>query len=64
MGDYAAALDIYLDDLRIGTCANGHSDGDWRSRLEEGPFLGVRIRDDKPFILDFSNKPEVRLSRF
>ena len=44
--------------LRIRLCGNYHSDGkrqDWNRQLK----YAVQIRKDKPFVLDFSNKPEV-----
>jgi hypothetical protein len=59
VGDYTASLDFFLDDLRIGTSANSHTDGCWRSQIEVGPSLQIRIREDESFVLDFSNKPEV-----
>jgi len=59
VGDYIAGLDIFLDDLHIGTAGNIHSDGQRSARINDTPVLSVKIREDKPFILDFSAKPEV-----
>jgi hypothetical protein len=59
VGDYTAGLEIYLDDLHISTGANIHSDGCRAAHIDGPHVLSVKIREDEPFILDFSNKPEI-----
>jgi len=59
VGDYALGLEIFFDDLHLSTGANIHSDGHRLARIDDPPVLSVKIREDVPFILDFSNKPEI-----
>ena len=59
VGDYIAGLEIFLDDIHISTAGNIHSDGQRSAHINDPPVLSVKIREDKPFILDFSTKPEV-----
>jgi hypothetical protein len=59
VGDYTAGLEIYLGDLHLSTASNIHADGRRDARLNGPPVLGVKIREDKPFVLDFSARPEV-----
>jgi hypothetical protein len=58
-GDYTPSyLSIEFGRLRISLSDNYHSDG--RPRDMDRPRLyAVQIRKDKPFVFDFSNKPEV-----
>jgi hypothetical protein len=59
VGDYLpASLSIEYGSLRISISDNYHSDGhprDW----ERPRTYGLSVRKDKPFVLDFSNKPAV-----
>ncbi len=59
VGQYLPAmLDIQYGPLLIEISENYHSDGQWRGR--ETPLVHtLDIRKDKPFVLDFSGKPEV-----
>jgi hypothetical protein len=59
VGDYTAGLEIYLDDLHISTAGNIHSDGQRSASIDDPRVLSIKIREYKPFILDFSAKPEV-----
>ncbi len=60
VGDYLPAmLNITLGPLRISVSDNYHSDGKPRDRGGQPPVYGIKIRKDKPFVLDFSNKPNV-----
>ncbi len=57
-GDYYPYyLTITLDDLQISVSNNYHTEGGRAPRQE--PVFGIQVREDKPYILDFSNKPEV-----
>ncbi len=59
VGDYSSSLDVYLDRLHPSISRNVHSDGKRMGKLE-GPYkFGIKIREDQPFVLDFSSKPEV-----
>jgi len=60
VGDYLPAmLNITLGPLRISVSDNYHSDGKPRDRSGRPPVYGIKIRKNKPFVLDFSNKPDV-----
>lgn len=59
VGDYRASfLTIEYGRLRIGLSNNYHSDGHPRDMAHRASLL-FKIRKDRPFVLDFSNKPEV-----
>src|ERR1019366_9728596 len=45
--------------LSIAASHNYHSDGKPRDRGDRAAVYGITIRKDKPFVLDFSNKPDV-----
>ena len=58
VGDYFPAyVTVKLDRLQIGISNNYHSDR--RSSGRELPVFGIKIRADRPCVLDFSNKPDV-----
>jgi hypothetical protein len=59
VGDYTAGLEIYLGDLHLSTAGNIHADGRRAARGDDPPVLGIKIRKDKPFVLDLSARPEV-----
>ena len=60
VGDYLPwSLKITFGLLRIEVSKNYHSDGKPRNRSGSSLFYGIKIRKDKPFVLDFSNKPEM-----
>jgi hypothetical protein len=59
VGDYSPSLEVYLDRLHVTISDNIHSDGKRMARLEGPHQYPVKIRQDKPFVLDFSNKPEI-----
>lgn len=60
VGDYLPTyLRIEFGRLRITVSQNYHSDGHPRERAGRAAVHGIPIRADKPFVLDFSNQPEV-----
>ena len=60
VGDYLPwSLKITFGLLRITISKNYRSDGKLRDWSESPIFYGIKIRKDKPFVLDFSNKPEI-----
>ncbi|MHC4535940.1 MAG: hypothetical protein ACYS6K_18480 [Planctomycetota bacterium] len=60
VGDYLpASLNITLGNLRIFISDNYHSDGKPRDRGGNPSVYGIKIRKNKPFTLNFSNKPDV-----
>jgi hypothetical protein len=59
VGDYVPSyLTIEYGTLQIGISDNYHSEGRPRD-MERRRTYGIKIRKDKPFVLDFSHKPEV-----
>jgi hypothetical protein len=59
VGDYLPALlRIEYGRLSLRLSNNYHSDGKPRD-MERRRVYAIQIRKDKPFVLDFSNKPEV-----
>jgi hypothetical protein len=60
VGDYRPNyLAIQFGRLGIAASYNYHSDGKPRERGDRAAVYGIAIRKDKPFVLDFSNKPDV-----
>jgi len=59
VGDYWGCLDIWLDDLYANVMPTTHADGGLRARLRASHGRGIQIRADKPFVFDFSNRPQV-----
>lgn len=60
VGDYLPAmLNITFGPLRIDISDNYHSDGMPRDRGGQPAVYGIKIRKNKPFVLNFSNKPDV-----
>jgi hypothetical protein len=60
VGDYLpGTLKITFGLLRITISRNYRSDGKIRDWSESPIFYGIKIRKDKPFVLNFSNKPEM-----
>ena len=60
VGDYLPSmLYITFGPMRISVSDNYHSDGKSRDRGGLPPVCGIKIRKNKPFVLDFSNKPDV-----
>jgi hypothetical protein len=59
VGDYYPAMvDIDLGNLRLMASNNYHTNAQGQ-RSRSGPVHGITIRADKPYVLDFSNKPTV-----
>ncbi len=59
VGDYSPCLGVWLDDLCVEIVPNGHADGRPKARIRTPHEQGIHIRREKPFVLDFSNRPEV-----
>lgn len=61
VGDYAVEmLSVSYGPLNCLVLRNNHADGQSGGRAQEGPATyGIEIREDKPFVLDFSGKPAV-----
>ena len=61
VGDYGISLlNITYDSLNCMILRNRHADGAPGGRPQEGPPVhSIRIREDKPFVLDFSGTPQV-----
>ncbi len=59
VGDYLPAIvTVTFGRLSISVSNNYYSDGQ-RRRGSRTDVYGIKVRQDKPFIFDFSNKPEV-----
>jgi hypothetical protein len=59
VGDYTAYLmTVTYDNLTIEISNNYHTDAQGRARGRE-PVYGMQVRQDKPYVLDFSNDPVV-----
>jgi hypothetical protein len=59
VGDYCPnMLGVRYGRLAISLSNNYHLDGQPYGAIEE-PRYGIAIRKDRPFVLDFSNRPEV-----
>lgn len=60
VGDYLPAyLTITFGHLHISVSNNYHADGQPRRPSSHPPIYGIKIREDKSYVFDFSNKPEV-----
>jgi hypothetical protein len=59
VGDYLPSyLTIDYDGLQISLSDNYHSEGHPRD-MQKHRAYGIRIREGKPFVFDFSNKPKI-----
>lgn len=59
-GDYLPSmLHIESSRMRIEVSENYHSDGKSRDRCGRENVYGIKIRPDKPFVLNFAKDPEV-----
>jgi hypothetical protein len=60
VGDYLPEfLTVQFGRLQIALSQNYHSEGKRQSRGGRPNVFGIAIRKDRPFALDFSNKPDV-----
>ena len=60
VGDYTANLmTVNLGKLRLEISNNYHADGKPRGMTDRPPVCGIAIRENAPFVLDFSHKPAV-----
>ena len=59
-GDYLPEfLSLQFGRLQIELSQNYHSEGKRQSREGRADVFGMTVRKDQPFVLDFSNKPDV-----
>ena len=59
VGDYTAyIMKVTYDNLSIDISNNYHTNAQGQSRDKETVY-GIQVRADKPYVLDFSNKPMV-----
>lgn len=59
-GDYLPSyLTIDFGRLQINVSDNYHSEGKARDRGGRPSVYGMAVREEKPYVLDFSNRPEV-----
>lgn len=60
VGDYLPAyLRVSLGNLSIFISNNYHADGQPHGRGGLAPVYGIEIREDRPYVFDLSNKPDV-----
>ena len=60
VGDYLpSSLSIQYDKLTVSISDNYHADGKLRGKISGQKYYGITIREDKPFVFDFSNEPKV-----
>jgi hypothetical protein len=61
VGDYSASLlSVSYGTLNLVMLRNRHADGLVGGRPQQGPpIYAIQIREDRPFVLDFSGKPQV-----
>jgi len=60
VGDYLPAyLTIAFGRLSINVSNNYHADGQGRRSSNRPRIYGIKIREDKSYVFDFSNKPDV-----
>jgi hypothetical protein len=60
VGDYQPEyLTVRFGRLTVGVSQNNYSEAKQGSRAVRPDVFGITIRKDRPFTLDFSNKPEV-----
>jgi hypothetical protein len=63
VGDYLPALlTIEYRPLRFSVSHNPYSEGRLNAAGDRRPKRNIRIRKDKPFVLDFSHKPQVQFA--
>ena len=60
VGDYRPNfITLQYGRLHINASYNYHSDGKPRGRGDRAAIYAISIRKDKPFVLDFADKPDV-----
>ena len=60
VGDYLPKnLRITLGRLSVFISDNYHADGQPRASISRAKVYGIKIREDKPYIFDLANKPDV-----
>jgi len=59
-GDYTAYfMHVTFANLAISISNNYHTDAQGRSRSDREVVYGMQVREDEPYVLDFSSKPVV-----
>lgn len=59
-GDYVPmSVMLMLDHLQIGISKNDYTDGESFRRVSHDHVYGIMIREDKPYIFDLTNEPNV-----
>jgi hypothetical protein len=59
VGDYIPSLEVYMGQYHLSICDNIHVDGRPLGHMKRQRFHGIKIREDQPFTLDFSNQPDI-----
>jgi hypothetical protein len=60
VGDYSPHyISVEFGRLRLAISYNYHSEGKPRDRARRERVYGMTVRRDQPYVLDFSNKPDV-----
>lgn len=60
VGDYTAyIMKVTYDNLAIDISNNYHTNAKGQSRGDREVVYGMKVREDKPYVLDFTNKPMV-----
>lgn len=60
VGDYLPRyLRLSFGRLSIFVSDNYHADGQLRASISRTKMYGIKIREDKPYVFDFANKPDV-----
>jgi hypothetical protein len=60
VGDYLPSyLTIEFDDMTVHISDNYHKDGEPQGNIYGSKKYGIKIRENEPFIFNFSNEPEV-----
>ena len=60
VGDYyPAIMSVTFDNIQLSVSNNYHTNAQGQPRGGREPVAGIAIRQDKPYVLDFSNKPVV-----
>ncbi len=60
VGNYTSyIMHVIYDNLDICISDNYHTNAQGQSRAEKQTVYGIKIREDRPYVLDFSNEPMV-----
>jgi hypothetical protein len=60
VGDYLPSfIDVQFGNLQLQISQNYHSEGKRMDRAGRAPVYGIAVRKDQPFVLNFTNPPDV-----